>query len=102
MRICAYVHLQECDKNRLFLVVCANAQFKWEKIEKNRGMYFNYHAKLKKLIVDGHLVRFETLENYNGISPALVLYFDNAPPMPVREHKWEEYFKLIDKASGKV
>ena len=41
-------------------------------------------------------------ENYNGISPALVLYFDNAPPMPVREHKWEEYFKLIDKASGKV
>ena len=95
MRICAYVHLQE-------FVVCANAQFKWEKIEKNRGMYFNYHAKLKKLIVDGHLVRFETLENYNGISPALVLYFDNAPPMPVREHKWEEYFKLIDKASGKV
>ena len=65
-------------------------------------MYFNYHARLKKLIVDGHLVRFETLENYNGISPALVLYFDNAPPMPVREHKWEEYFKLIDKASGKV
>ena len=50
-------------------------------------MYFNYHAKLKKLIVDGHLVRFETVENYNGISPALVLYFDNAPPMPVREHK---------------
>lgn len=47
-------------------------------------------------------MRFETLENYNGISPALVLYFDNAPPMPVREHKWEEYFKLIDKASGKV
>lgn len=64
-------------------------------------MYFNYHAKLKKLIVDGHLVRFETVENYNGISPALVLYFDNAPPMPVREHKWEEYFKLIDKASDK-
>jgi len=47
-------------------------------------------------------VRFETVENYNGISPALVLYFDNAPPMPVREHKWEEYFKLIDKASDKV
>ena len=80
LRICAY------DKKRL----------------KKGGMYFNYHAKLKKLIVDGHLVRFETLENYNGISPALVLYFDNAPPMPVREHKWEEYFKLIDKASGKV
>lgn len=65
-------------------------------------MYFNYHAKIKKLIADGHLARFEIVENHNGISPALVLYFDNGPPMPVREYKWGEYFKLIDKAADKA
>lgn len=63
-------------------------------------MYFNYHAKAKKLIVQGHLVRFELKQNHNGISPAMVLFFDNAPPMPVREHRWAEYFRLIEETKG--
>lgn len=48
--------------------------------------YFNYHAKAKSLIADGHLTYFEIVDNWNGISPALVLYFDNNRPMPIREY----------------
>lgn len=57
--------------------------------------YFNYHAKAKNLIAEGHLTRFEIVENWNGIKPALVLYFDNDKPMPIREHKFDEYMKLL-------
>ena len=58
--------------------------------------YFNYHAKIKRLIYEGHLVNFEIVEKWNGISPALVLYFDNEKPMPIREYRWNEYFDLIN------
>lgn len=58
-------------------------------------MYFNYHAKAKNLIKSGHLVRFEFLKKWNSVSPALVLFFDCAPPMPIREYRFEEYMKLI-------
>lgn len=61
--------------------------------------YFNYHAKAKKLIRDGFLVKYEILEEYNKIKPALVLYFSNNRPMPIREYKWQEYFDLLK--SGK-
>lgn len=54
-------------------------------------MYFNYHAKLRKLIAEGHLVRTAVVADYNGIRPALIFYFDSAPPMPVREYRWPEY-----------
>lgn len=57
--------------------------------------YFNYHAKAKKLIAEGHLIRYEIVANWNNISPALVLYFDNNRPMPIREYKWDEYFKIL-------
>ncbi|MCH5209563.1 MAG: thermostable hemolysin delta-VPH [Oscillospiraceae bacterium] len=57
--------------------------------------YFNYHAKAKKLISEGHLVGYEMVDNWNGISPALVLYFDNNKPMPIREYKFKEYFKIL-------
>lgn len=56
-------------------------------------MYYNYHAKAKQLIADGHLVKEEIVGNWNGISPALVLYFDNHRPMPIREYRWDEYLK---------
>lgn len=59
-------------------------------------MYFNYHAKAKNLITTGHLVKYETVNKWNDISPALVLFFDNHTPMPIRQNKWEEYFKLIE------
>jgi len=58
--------------------------------------YFNYHAKVKKLIKEGSLIDYEIVENYNGIKPALVLYFSNNKPMPIREERWQEYFKIIN------
>lgn len=57
--------------------------------------YYNYHAKAKGLIAAGHLVRFEIVEHWGKISPALVLYFDNHRPMPIREHKFDEYMKIL-------
>ncbi len=57
--------------------------------------YFNYHAKAKNLIKEGFLVRYEFVDNWNGIKPALVLYFENANPMPIREYRWQEYLLLI-------
>lgn len=59
--------------------------------------YFSYHAKAKKLISEGHLVNYEIVSSWRNISPALVLYFDNNRPMPIREYKWDEYFKIINK-----
>ena len=59
--------------------------------------YFNYHAKIKNLIKTGQTIYFELLPEYNHISPAMVFYFKNNPPMPVREYKFDEYFELIEK-----
>lgn len=58
--------------------------------------YFNYHAKAKKLITDGHLTHWEFVDTWNGISPALLLYFDNNKPMPIREYRWAEYIPLLN------
>jgi hypothetical protein len=60
-------------------------------------MYYNYHARAKALISGGHLVGHEIVENWNGIKPALVLHFDNHRSMPIREHKWDEYFLMINR-----
>ena len=57
--------------------------------------YFNYHAKAKRLIREGHLMGFEFREEYHGIKPVLLLFFDNGTCMPIREHKFEEYLKMI-------
>ena len=59
--------------------------------------YFNYHAKAKNNIKQGNLVSFKIKNKWNNISPALVLYFSNIPPMPIRYYAWEEYFSLIFK-----
>ena len=59
-------------------------------------MYFNYHAKAMRLIREGHCTHFELVERWNQIAPAMVLYFDNEPPMPIREERWADYFELID------
>lgn len=58
--------------------------------------YFNYHAKAKRLIAEGHLTDYEIVDSWNDISPALVLYFDNNRPIPVRERMWDDYFKIIN------
>jgi len=62
-------------------------------------MYFNYHAKAKKLIKDGELLYFSIEKNYNGISPALVLYFKHNKPMPIREYRFNEYLPLLENAT---
>ncbi|MBP3345178.1 MAG: thermostable hemolysin delta-VPH [Clostridia bacterium] len=58
-------------------------------------MYFNYHAKVKRLIFEGRLVGYEFMEEYHGIKPALVLYFSDAKPMPIRDYMWEEYLPFL-------
>jgi len=58
-------------------------------------MYFNYHAKIKRLIDEGKLFGYKFLNEYNGISPAIVLFFKDEKPMPIREHRFNEYFKII-------
>lgn len=58
-------------------------------------MYFNYHAKIKKLILQEQLTGYEFLDEYNGIKPALVLYFKDDKPMPIRNYKWEEYLPFL-------
>lgn len=59
--------------------------------------YFNYHARAKKLIKDGKLKSYLFVEEYNGISPALLLFFDDLrhPIMPIREHRFDEYKELL-------
>lgn len=59
--------------------------------------YFNYHAKIKKLINNGEFLRFEIVDEYHGIKPAMIIYFKNHPPMPVREHRFKEYLELFEK-----
>ena len=63
--------------------------------------YFNYHAKAKNLIKEGHLIDYEIIDRWNDIAPALVLYFDNAKPMPIREYRWDEYFSILNSLYNK-
>ncbi len=59
-------------------------------------MYFNYHGKAKKLIKEGHLTDFKIVDDWNGIRPALVLFFDCTAPMPIREYRWAEYLPILE------
>lgn len=63
-------------------------------------MYYNYHAKAKKLIAEGHLVNYEIVPRWKAIVPAMVLYFDNHKPMPIRKYRWDEYWEILDKEMG--
>lgn len=58
-------------------------------------MYFNYHAKIKRLIKEGHCVGYEFVEGYHKISPCLLIYCDDGKIYPIREHKFEEYQFLL-------
>lgn len=57
--------------------------------------YFNYHAQVKKLISSGHVIGATIFDRYHHIYPALVIYFDNHAPMPIREYLWKNYFNLL-------
>lgn len=68
----------------------------------NKDMtYFNYHAKLKRLISEGHLIKVEYVNEHHGISPAMVFYFDNSRSMPIREYRFREYELLLAKINFK-
>ena len=60
--------------------------------------YFNFHAKIKQMIAQGKLKSYYIVDVYKNISPALILIFDDPyrPVVPIRKHKWEEYFELIE------
>ena len=60
-------------------------------------MYYNYHARAKKLILADHCIGASIFSNYHHIYPALVLYFDNHRPIPIRAYKWKEYFEILKK-----
>ena len=59
--------------------------------------YFSYHATIKRLLREGRLVGYYFAGEYHGISPALVLLFDDAihPVMPVREYRWQDYLPQL-------
>lgn len=57
--------------------------------------YFNYHAKVKSLIKNGACIGASLLYKHNNIKPAMVFYFNNHKPMPIRDYRWDEYFPLI-------
>ncbi len=59
--------------------------------------YFSYHATAKHLIREGKLVGWYYADKYHGISPALVLQFDDAAHlvMPIRAHRWPEYLPIL-------
>ena len=64
--------------------------------------YYNYHARAKSLIAAGHLVKMEIVERWGAISPALVLYFDNHRPMPIREYRWDEYLQFGEEDNDQI
>ena len=58
--------------------------------------YYNYHGIARKLIINGHCTHAEFKQKHNSISPALVLYFDNHKPMPIREKLFYKYIALLE------
>lgn len=64
--------------------------------------YFNYHAKVKRLIFEKKLTGYKFFDDYNGIKPALVLYFIDEKPMPIRQYRWEEYLPILMALSDKI
>ena len=73
-----------------------------KKIKHNNIMYYNYHAQAKKLISENHTLSAAFFDSYRHISPALVIYFDNHKPMPIREYMWEDYLPLLKSKNIKI
>ena len=57
--------------------------------------YFNYHARAKNLISANCCIGASIFKTYHHISPALVLYFANHKPIPIRQYRWHEYLPII-------
>lgn len=63
--------------------------------EKDNFVYFNYHAKVQKLIRGGHATGYKFFDEYHGIKPCLVVFFDDGKSFPIRKHRFEEYQFLL-------
>lgn len=61
----------------------------------NKDMSKKSHSTAKMLIRTGHLIYFEAVKNHNGLSPALLLYFDNHSPIAISKELWAEYSDVI-------
>ena len=58
-------------------------------------MYFNYHARVKRLIKEGRAIGYEFLDSYHNISPCLLILFKDEKAMPIRVDRFDEYLKLL-------
>lgn len=85
------------ENNDLNVYIAPNYNIFLQVFTNNIFMYFNYHAKVKKKIAEVGVEKFEFVEKYNNISPALLIYFKDGSVMPIREHKFLEYVALFDK-----
>lgn len=57
--------------------------------------YFNYHSNLQQKIKEIGIAKAQFMDEYHGISPALVLYLNDGSVYPIREHMFETYINLI-------
>ena len=64
--------------------------------------YYNYHAMAKRLLKDGNCFSATIFEEYHHIKPALVLYFQNHKPIPIRQYMWEDYFEILNELQIKI
>lgn len=57
---------------------------------------YPYHNKIKQRINNKELIRYEYVQKYNKIEPALLLYFKTDPYIrPIRAHRFEEYQEIL-------
>lgn len=56
--------------------------------------YYNYHGMIKRRLRSGESCSVEIKEAYNGISPAIIIIF-NDRVYPIREYRFEEYFAIF-------
>ena len=57
--------------------------------------YYNYHAMAKKLLNNNNCIGATIFYKYHHISPALVLYFENNKPIPIRQYMWKDYLETL-------
>lgn len=57
---------------------------------------YPYHNKIKQRIKNGELIKYEMVDKYKQIAPALLLYFKTEPYIrPIRAHRFAEYEELF-------
>ena len=57
---------------------------------------YPYHNQIKHRIKQGELLRYEYVDEYNGISPCMLLHFETEPKIkPIREPRFAEYEEIF-------